>query len=227
MSSPVWHLDASLARLDFPELAAEVQSAQPARGLGSLTVYGANWSGARLLGLSSQAIGSSAAGLAEWFVRGNDLVAVFESGPPHSARIDLCWRAVAGGESDAWFARIDLMVSVRTDRLDWRHDIAIESDLSDACFQFTEHQGCAIFRGDRWTYTEFVHPADLRHDEPTDASQQAAGHLRRRLFPPESLEKGVILRARARSLFLPPDVAASTIACCYDNFIAADPPLVI
>ena len=37
-------------------------------------------------------------------------------GPPHG---------------DPWLARIDLLVSVRTDRLDWRHDVRLESVLPE------------------------------------------------------------------------------------------------
>ena len=34
-------------------------------------------------------------------------------------------------QGSAWLARIDLVLSVRTDRLDWRHDVRLESFLPE------------------------------------------------------------------------------------------------
>jgi hypothetical protein len=39
------------------------------------------------------------------------------------------------------------------------------------------------------------------------------------------LEKGVILRARARAWFLPSGVDPVAAAACFSDFTAADPPL--
>jgi hypothetical protein len=71
-----------------------------------------------------------------------------------------------------------------------------------------------------------VHPADRRCRELTaEAETSATWRLRHPLFRTESLEKGVILRARARAWFLPSGVDAAVVAACFADFAAADPPL--
>jgi hypothetical protein len=70
-----------------------------------------------------------------------------------------------------------------------------------------------------------VHPADFQHDELLRNSvQQQAAYLRHRLFP-EPLEKGVILRARVRGVFVPRDGDTQIAAECFDAFAATEPPL--
>ena len=74
---------------------------------------------------------AATATLADWHVRGDDLIAVYETGQPDAARVDLLWHAARPAAGDPWLARIDLLVSVRTDRLDWRHDVRLESVLPE------------------------------------------------------------------------------------------------
>jgi len=228
MPSKTWLLDDTCARLELPELKATIDSKLPDRGLIALVAQGIDWKDARLLGVSGSALAAAAATRVEWHVRGDDLVAAYEIGPPDAARIDLSWHAATPDTGDPWFARIDLVVSVRTDRLDWRHDVHVEGDLRGAIARRDTPScgGCAQFRADRWTYVEIVHPADLRCDELSTVANDPEGNLlRRRLFLPETLEKGVILRARTRGLFLPAAAAAETITKCYTDFVATDPPL--
>jgi hypothetical protein len=205
-----------------------VDSAQPLRGLAEVVVGSVAWDDACLLGVSGSVLASAAATRVEWHVRGDDLIAAYEIGQPDFARIDISWRAAGPMAGASWLACIDLFVSVRTDRLDWRHDVSVESEMPGtiAVPEPFGRRGCSFFAQDRWSYAEFVHPADLRHDELTEFRDGPARcHLRRRLFLPETLEKGVILRARARGLFLPAAVAETTVAASYADFTAADPPL--
>jgi hypothetical protein len=225
MYPQAWTLDGGCARLELPGLTARIDSARPHCGLTAIVVRRVEWSEARLLGVTGSALNSSAMSLTDWHARGGELIAAYEIGAPHAARIDLCWHAAAGDNGDSWFARIDLIVSVRTDRLDWRHDVRVESDIRDAA-ALPGGQGCSRFALREWSYAEFIHPADLG---PTGPAEHRDGpgryHLRRRLFQPETLEKGVILRARIRGLFLPPAAAPADVDACYAEFIAADPPL--
>ena len=58
-----------------------------------------------------------------------------------------------------------------------------------------------------WSLAVMVHPADLGRQELTaEAAPSATRRLRQQLFRTESLEKGVILRGRARAWFLPSGV---------------------
>ena len=89
------------------------------------------WSGGHLLGVSGSIQSAATRTLTDWHVRGDDLIAVYETGQPDAARVDLLWHAARPAAGDAWLARIDLLVSVRTDRLDWRHDVGLESVLPE------------------------------------------------------------------------------------------------
>ena len=96
-----------------------------------LSVLDRPWSGGRLLGVTGSIQSAAATTLADWHVRGDDLIAVYETGHPDAARVDLLWHAARPAAGDPWLARIDLLVSVRTDRLDWRHDVRLESVLPE------------------------------------------------------------------------------------------------
>ena len=91
--------------------------------------------------------------------------------------------------------------------------------------------GCLTFSLTQlpWTYVEMIHPADLRRDEwawqPARPDGIASVRLRHHLFAVPSLEKGVILRARARGVFMPQGADPAAVARCYCAFAAADPPL--
>ena len=87
--------------------------------------------------------------------------------------------------------------------------------------------GCLLFRlpDVDLSYVEMVHPADFQHDE-LSPGRPGGGALRiaHRLFR-TSLEKGVILRARVRGVFVNRRDDAEAAAECYAAFAAADPPL--
>ncbi len=220
MPSNIWSIDGDCAQLSLPGLNAQVDSLSPRHGLSKISVRGAAWNEAHLLGVSG-AVLKAAGSRVEWYARENELVAAYETGAPHSARIDLRWQAVAGISGDPWFARIDFVISVRTDRLDWRHDVSAESDIHGAA-----KLPCSSFALTKWEYAEFIHPADLRKDEPANERKfRMACRLHRRLFQTETLEKGVILRARLRGLFFPVGVEPAVMEACYGEFIASDPPL--
>ena len=79
------------------------------------------------------------------------------------------------------------MVSVRTERLDWRHDVAIENRVpaSVASHEPSIRPGYCVFRAEHWLYADFVHPADLRSDElHASANGPAGSRVRRQLFSP-------------------------------------------
>ena len=225
MPSQTWFLDGGCARLELPGLTGRIDSARPGDGLTALVVQGVSLADTRLLGVSCMAL-AAAAKRVDWHVRADELVAGYEIGQPDAAHIDISWHATGPSENDTWLACIDLLVSVRTERLDWRHDVSIEGDMTATdAWQEPSRAGCLLVRSERWIYAEFVHPADLRRDEVSTVGNGATlTRARRHLFPPDSLEKGVILRARARGLFLSPN-APTTIEACYKDFIAADPPL--
>ena len=66
--------------------------------------------GGRLLGVGGS-IQSAATTLTDWHVRGDDLIAVYETGQPDAARVDLLWHAAPPAAGDPWLDRLDLLVS--------------------------------------------------------------------------------------------------------------------
>ena len=228
MPSQTWLLEGNTARLNLLGMRAAVNATQPARGLGSIAVNGHSWPDAQLLGISALALESVSVLLADWHVCGKDLFAVYETGPPDAARIDLCWSAADSSDGHPWLARIDLLASVRTDRLDWQPDITLQSRLRATrpthLLDAAKARFHALAIGEA-IVVEMVHPADFRRGAMQAEDRDGILYLRHRLFQPESLEIGVILRARACAMFLPGDVDASAVAKCYSDFAAADPPL--
>ena len=123
-------------------------------------------------------------------------------------------------------ARLDLLVSLRTERLDWRYDLCLESVLPEMTVAGKFETTANLFAGPGWSLAVMVHPADLGRQEFLPAAGNAAGgHLLHRLFRTESLEKGVILRGRARVWFLPDAIDAAAMVPSFAAFAAADPPL--
>jgi hypothetical protein len=87
--------------------------------------------------------------------------------------------------------------------------------------------GCLLFRlpGEAWSCAAMVHPADFSRVElAIEPGEPRAFRLAHHLFSGR-LEKGVILRARARCLLLPRDDDLSVAAAHYASWIAAAPPL--
>jgi hypothetical protein len=115
---------------------------------------------------------------------------------------------------------------VRTDRLDWRHEVRLESVLpAMTVLEGFDSQGHVLTARD-WSLAVMVHPADLARQELTaEGERSATCHLQHPLFQAEWLEKGVILRGRARAWFLPAGINRAVMAACFAEFAAADPPL--
>ncbi len=87
--------------------------------------------------------------------------------------------------------------------------------------------GCLLFRMPDLdlSYVEMVHPADFQYDElRRDESGGDVACITHRLFR-TNLEKGVILRARVRGIFLKRSADMEIAAQCYAAFAGADPPL--
>ena len=225
MNPPCWLLQDHVARLHLPAVSAAFDADRPVEGLTKIAILDRSWSGGRLLGVSGS-IQSAATTLTDWHVRGDDLIAIYETGLPDAAQVDLLWHAARPAAADPWLARIDLLVSVRTERLDWRHDVRLESVLPAVTAVETIDSQESIFTVGGWSLAVMVHPADLGRQELTaEAATPATRHLRHRLFRTESLEKGVILRERTRVWFLPASVDRAALAAYFAEFAAADPPL--
>ena len=275
MPSAFWQLKKSTAVLHLGALSASITSLRPDDGLTNVIIGGNHLARARLLGIAlSRAIETATADAVESYVRGADMIVVYEESSRWPVRVDAVWRAVAPAASAQFLAAVDLIVSVRTHLLNMRPDLAVESVIpssdvfrlpnsrSAACEPLAPVDkqpvgkeptvitpetgaGCLLFRfpGVDFSYIEMVHPADFEHDELAGgvsgdavhcgaavpaahcgAAVPAALRITHRLFR-TTLEKGVILRARVRGVFVNRHDDARSAADCYAAFATADPPL--
>ena len=226
MDSKCWLLQGRVARLNLRGVSLAFNADCPSAGLAEITVSDWPWSGACLLGVAGSIQSATSPMLTDWHVRGDDLIAAYETGQPDAARVDLLWHAAGPVAGDPWLARIDLLISVRTDRLDWRHDVRLESVLPEVTAVEKLDSIGNFFTAAGWSLAVMVHPADLsRQVLAAELSPSVTYSLRHQLFRMETLEKGVILRARARAWFLPSGVDGTAVAPCFAEFAAADPPL--
>jgi len=252
MHTQMWQLIERRATLRMTGLAARLDLTRPADGLLDVAVGGRPWHAARLLGVVAVALPQDAADApTESHVRGADLVVAYEASAHRPVRVDALWRAVAPAVGDRFLAAADLIVSVRTHLLDSRPELAVQSVLpaceivrltardpmagaalphpenAPAAFGPENGAGCLLFRPPEQSlsYAEMVHPDDFQRDElHCDAAGSREVRVVHRLFS-MSLEKGVILRARVRGVFVPRCDDARIAAECYAAFAAADPPL--
>ncbi len=232
-SEVAWRLDAQFANLRCGPLAASVDLFTPSQGLTGLRLHEQPLAGWQLLGVEIESLDAqTGATLVDHYQRGGDLVATYEQTPTRPFRVQVYWRAALllldGNELPA----IDLLVSTQTNLLDSRPALTAAS-LAPKCetvevasaTQWDNVLLGRLFRpaGLDVSYTELVHPADFRGAELTslpDGSQRLVTRLFR-----GALEKGVILRARVRGVFLPRNDDEAMSAAALADFTRQPPPL--
>ena len=251
MTLSAWKLNGRLARYHSDHLSAEVDLAHPADGVFHVRVAGTHVNDMRILGVAMPShVAGEADAIGDAYVRLADLAATYDASKNWPVRVDTVWRGVSRSSHQEFVAAIELLVSVRTDSLNSRPRMAVEStfsggdvalsadrnaerfeafasstvdwasDRQDACC------GCIVFRptGSDLSYVEMVHPADFRRDELVGGGNAPFG-VRHHLFD-DSLEKGVILRARLRGVFVPRANDTQLASQQYAAFRASEPPLV-
>jgi hypothetical protein len=254
MTSSAWQIDRQRARLQLAQLAATIDLSQPAQGLVALRVGSDCLEPAGLLGIELPSLAASGARLlTECRVRGLCLAAAYKHSEDWPVRVEAAWRAEGASTSadgastaNAPLATIEVVVSVETQRLDSRPELAVASVLPTAdvsrlvdarTFRFETvagelpcaierdgRPGCLLFRlpGSDISYAEMVHPLDFLGDRlEASAESVPTVRLRHRLFGGR-LEKGVILRARVRGVFLPRQRDTRIAAELYSSFAAAE-----
>ena len=239
MTAQTWLLEGPRATLQAGPLAAALDLARPALGLTAVRYHGEPLA-LSLLALEAPAIARlDETSLVERYVQCDNLVAAYGESPAWPVRVDSHWRAGLEGP----LAVLDLVVSVRTPRLDSRPELLVRSTVTaegvwrlvsadsgrfEPCPEEPGLQdSCLLFRlpGDAWSCAAMVHPADFtRVGLAAGGEEPGVFRLAYDLFSGR-LEKGVILRARLRCVLLPRDGDLSLTAAHYASFIAAEPPL--
>ncbi len=241
-----WQLRPPQAHLTSDALTAVLLPEQPQAGLEQLQLAGQPRAG-RILQLQlTPATPEVPQSPSDLYVRGQDLIASYAQTASRPFAPQVYWRAVPTRALPA-LAAVEVIVSVQTDlldsrpRIDARTTLAASEVLRNADTQCEEFiavgsgsaappaeaeaaPACVLYRltdGDV-SYAELILPSDfqaLQFDASGDKLQ-----LRYELFG-RFLEKGVILRARRRGLFLPRENDIRAAAECYRAFLQSDLPL--
>lgn len=253
MPAPLWHVDASIAQLKLSRLSALVDLRQPHRGLHDVKVDGAWLRDAEMLGITLVPHGAASTPPADCYVRVSDLVASYSDLPQAEMRTEAYWRSDANPAEPA-VGLVELMISVQTNLLDSRPQLATRSQLyADEVLELVDaargefvsvpqlplgqqhrlaadRPRCLLLRlaGADLSYAEMVHPADPGHSEIRRIADEKTvpGHyeLRHHLFA-AGLEKGVILRARVLGVLLRRAGDQAAVRQHFQAFAATAPPL--
>ena len=172
-------------------------------------------SGDHLLGIDLAAPRRQPLAPCDFWVRGEDLVAVYEPADPRQLRATALWRRLPAAQP-AW----DLVISAQTSLLESDSRLAVVSDLvgGEIAWGRWEHgrvdwvplapgspcpteAQCLLIERSGDAVVLAVHPADFRRIELTHEDRRL--QIVCRLFPAE-IEKGVLLRSRVRAAVGPP-----------------------
>lgn len=250
MADSTWTLSDTTAKVAHRDLTARLDLAHPEQGLLEIQLASQPLSDAKLFQLRSDAFlnpdGKTSS--VDRYVRGDDLVTVYEQQCADRLRVQSYWRAVAP-PADANATILELVVSVQTDLLDSDPSLRIASDIAasevlwltdegDARFDVVETPQdlvvalgetvgtpCVVLRladADS-SLVQMAHPTDSMQVEVASAGEQRV-EVRHPLFG-EPLEKGVIRRGRLQVAFVPRSEDEAVGAALFQNFAAAEPML--
>jgi hypothetical protein len=230
MPERIWQFNGSDAVLQTGGIRATLDGMKPHQGLSGLCVEETVWP-AHVMGIATPRLpGGESESRVDLFARQRDLCAVYEDSPACPVRVEVVWRVVETGPPDRSLAAIDFIVLVRTELLEGRPAVTVESRLASIDVRgLAAGAGgsCTLFRHPQapYSYAEMMHPADFRDDELQLVGEpDSLWRLSHHLFP-HSLEKGVILRARLRGVFLPRAEDERVAGDFYQAFAASEPPL--
>jgi hypothetical protein len=244
----MWRIDQTQASLNASGLSARVNLQRPDLGIADLVWQGTPVVGARLLQVRRPRSDASQH-LVDAYIRGTDLIAMYETRLCGAVATQLYWRYVE--HADLCAAGFELIVSVQTELLDDDPGLALISELpcielfqaakgDAACLArvpLPENEadgscrctgvGLFLYRFGQLPggYLEMVHPADFDDVEFEPGPNPGILRSRFKLFE-EHLEKGVIRRARVRGLLgLDTRDGEAVVGECYRRLLAAESPL--
>ena len=240
----IWSLTEQHAQLRLGDLEATLDVAHPSHGLYDIRLLGRSIGSASLLAPCFPGQDPlQALAVADCFVRGGDLVTTYAQVHARPVRLQVYWRARASEPGEV-LAAIDVQVSVQTSLLEAYPALVLQSRLPTrtvTCLPATnpneqpsrtnadatqaESAGCWLchLSSAEVVYGEMFHPADVEREALIVIDEQSI-ELEHHLFT-QPLEKGVILRARARGVFAPSDGAECAMALAYADFLSAPLPL--
>ena len=240
----MWKLDGSDASLEMAGIVTRVDVAHPAQGFLSSASNG------RFMQLLPGEMAARTLKLAEAYVRGPDLVAIYEPLAPHQVQPQVYWRARLDEARQG--VGVEMIVSMQTSLLDSNPETVVATGMpigdvwspssektpppsplehTEFPLALTSDNGSSrpslvIYqpRDTPFAYVEMVHPADFVSTQ-VELNKWGETWATTRLFS-ERLEKGVIRRARVAGWHLPrkTDVLGSAWDL-YTQFAAEPLPL--
>lgn len=190
--------------------------------------------------------------IVDCWMRGDDAVAVYAATARRAVRPEIYWRRLATNSPSA--AGLELIVSVQTGLLDAPASVRVSTRLQSAELMWVQSvddpanarrlapgdqspqmdrlNGSSVFvfrpasrtgNGAEFSYVQMVFPSDFSTASVQWTPSQET-ILNCELFP-ESLEKGVIRRARIRGFFVPRANDLAIAADLYNEFSASPLPL--
>ena len=247
-----WQLDYPHAEFHSDRWSAVLDLANARNGLTQLVAGSQSLRGALMgvaVGRPSEAAGAIDQGDCEAYLRGDDLVAVYDRLQQNSLRTSIYWRATGSTHNDDPGESMLLMVSVETDLLDNWPAVQISSELNAAELLLMESADENVGRcGSTWnavkpssegclhyptavlmrphdcdvSYLEMTHPSDfqsLDYEHHNGAVSVCWNLLG------QFLEKGVIRRARLQGVWLPRQDDQQTAVERYRRFADSAAPL--
>jgi hypothetical protein len=235
MQQNLWQLTDSIATSESNAFRARLDLKKPDAGLQLNVVTNDSPVALNIFGITQQAAQSIDVAKLDAYVRGRDLVALYDESQPDHLRTQVYWRALAANDlsesckPESVVAAFELILSVNTSLLDSDPQVTVRSTIpsNDSVIQLNvgaSEASAVLVRlpGGKLTYVEAVHPADAC---PSWIDRQDAGMQINHLLFQQRLEKGVILRARIRAAIISSEHDERLSAELYQHFAASEPPL--
>ncbi len=245
----MWRVADNQARLELPQLVAELDLEQPQRGIDNCRVLGGKVRTLQTLQIQpADEEGDLPLKRVDTYLRGTDLIACYAN-LAQQVRLQLDWRALPATEHA--IGGIELVVSVSTEcwvrqpRLLvgsqlWADEVRLVADrgtpnphtqaipLNVPWVDTSGDLGGGIlYRAAELTaFVEMIDPGEYSRLTLTPLTGPRAGCVQSRLRVFEDrLEKGVIRRVRLRGMFLTPTNDTLAALACYRDFRNSELPL--
>jgi hypothetical protein len=212
----MWQLDGSNARLETSQLSCQLDLATPASGLTHLMIPSASRQETQLddTAIMQLTLADQRPQLEDAYVRGTDLVATFAESEKHPCRVQAYWRF----ESEGDYFGIQLIVSIQTSRLGATPEFSVSSHFHDQVTVVKDGISIVALPASDLCYVELTDPCNVsRATVDRDTITNELFH--------DSLEKGVIQRARILGCFLPASTVQQAARNLYERFANSALPL--
>ena len=241
-----WRICRRTAQLTLADFAATLHVDAPHRGLSELQFAGQAQSGNMGGVFLPCAESPSKVALSDVYARGDDLIATYAETARRPFRTQVYWRAQRWGSRLIALGAIDLVVSLQTNQWQTAPTVHVRSvlpteevwwlckgrfkplslDRAQLVHLWPQQgAGCLLCRvpGKSHSFVDMIHPTDfaqitLRRD------RSGSLQIEHTLFG-HNLEKGVILRARLRSLFVSRQRDLVVAERWYQALVESRPPL--